>query len=108
VHSVRPARRATEDGEPRTDIVALITQRRQAPIDPANPAAGNFTFRGGCTLLLDREYDAQPIRYAIARPIWNTNREERVRRHLQGRIGYAAVYGGDDPNAGKGNCSPPP
>jgi hypothetical protein len=108
VHSVRPARRATEDGEPRTDIVALITQRRQAPIDPANPAAGNFTFRGGCTLLLDREYDAQPIRYAIARRIWNTNREERVRRHLQGRIGYAAVYGGDDPNAGKGNCSPPP
>jgi hypothetical protein len=79
VHSVRPARRTTGDGEHRTDIVAVITQRRWEPVDEDYPNDRRFVFRGGCTLLLDREYDSDPIRFAIARPIWNTERLERIR-----------------------------
>lgn len=97
VHSVRPALRTTADGEHRTDIVAVITQRRQVPIDPAHPAKGRFTFRGGCTLLLDRGYRTPPIRYAISRPVWNDARAGAVRTfvHGPGPYGADARFGAD-------------
>lgn len=90
VHSVRPALRATADGEPRTDVVAVITQQRRAPIDakrrdtPADQLRDDetFVFRGGCTLLLDREYNSDPIRYAICRPINDRDREDEIRRYV--------------------------
>ena len=92
VHSVRPARRTTADGESRTDIVAVITQRRKVPVVPGR-SGPSFTFRGGCTLLLDLEYDSSPIRYAIARPVWNSTREERVRQFRnKGTLGPDALY----------------
>ena len=69
VHSVRPARRITAEGESRNDVVAILTQRQTALLDPANPSAGTFLFRGGCTLLLSREFDSDPVRYAISRPV---------------------------------------
>jgi hypothetical protein len=60
VHSVRPARRSTQDGEPRTDIVVVITQRQEV---------NGARVRGGCTLILDREYNTDPIRYAIVKTL---------------------------------------
>ena len=93
MHSVRPAQRVTRDGETRTDIVAVITQRKDLPVNPVEPHGRKFTFRGGCTLLLDREYDADcPIRYAISRPIFNDRRAARVRKYLYG-IGAADTFG---------------
>lgn len=83
VHSVRPAQRSTPEGETRVDVVAVITQRRDALLDPAQPTLGTFAFRGGCTLLLDRGFGTNPIRYAIIRPVWNKEREARVRAYLQ-------------------------
>nr|WP_294502945.1 S8 family serine peptidase [uncultured Rhodopila sp.] len=71
VHSVRPAQRTTDDGEARTDVIALITQARKIPYDDAHPDGPGILIRGGCTLVLDREYDTDPIRYAIVRPVWS-------------------------------------
>jgi hypothetical protein len=92
VHSVRPARRMTAEAEPRTDVVAILTQRRDLPLDPANPAAGTFPFRGGSTLLVSREIDSAPLRYAIARPVSSEPRQARMRQYQQERYGYHAVY----------------
>lgn len=62
VHAVRPARRATPDGDVRTDIIAVITQKRVL--------ANGTTRRGGCTLVLDRrEGIRHPIRYAVVKPV---------------------------------------
>ena len=71
VHSVRPARRMTPDGEMRTDIIAVITQRRQLAMN------GN-DFRGGCTLVLDRREDVPPIRYCVTVPVFAKGRAQRA------------------------------
>ena len=67
VHSVRPARRVTEDGEVRTDLIAVITQRRTLTL----PGGGTATVRGGCTLVLDRREDVPPIRYCVTVPVFS-------------------------------------
>src|SRR5206468_8755682 len=72
VHSVRPARRTTPDGEMRTDIIAVITQRRQLTMNGDQPVY----LRGGCTLVLDRREDMPPIRYSIAMPVFSESRAE--------------------------------
>jgi hypothetical protein len=68
VHSVRPARRVTEDGEIRTDLIAVITQRRTLTL----PGGGAATVRGGCTLVLDRREDVPPIRYCVSVPVFGS------------------------------------
>jgi hypothetical protein len=74
VHSVRPARRTTLDGEMRTDIIAVITQRRQLAMDGSQPVY----LRGGCTLVLDRREDVPPIRYSISVPVSSNTRAGRA------------------------------
>jgi hypothetical protein len=74
VHSVRPARRTTPDGEMRTDIIAVITQRRQVATNGNQP----IYLRGGCTLVMDRREDVPPIRYSITVPVFSENRAERL------------------------------
>lgn len=99
VHSLRPAQRVTADGEARTDLVAVITQQKRLPVDPERPDGRSFWFRGGCTLLLDREYDADcPIRYAISRPVFNTDRARRVGEFRFGG-GITDAYGSDPARA---------
>ena len=94
VHSVRPARRVTPDGEARTDVVALITQWRKIPFDPARPDGPGLQVRGGCTLVMDREYGTDPIRYAIVRPVWSETGERRARQlAAQAAHGPNALYG---------------
>ena len=74
VHSVRPARRTTLEGEMRTDIIAVITQRRPLAINGGDPVY----LRGGCTLVLDRREDVPPIRYSITVPVSSNSRAEKV------------------------------
>ena len=92
VHSVRPARRITAEGESRNDVVAILTQWQRPLLDPANPSAGTFLFRGGTTLLVSREFDSDPVRYAISRPVSSRPRQERMRRYEQERGGYNNLY----------------
>jgi hypothetical protein len=86
VHSVRPARRMTADGEMRTDIIAVITQRRKM----ASEGRPDAEFRGGCTLVLDRRKDVPAVRYCITVPVSSSN---RARGALQSHIATMAARG---------------
>jgi len=82
--SVRPARRIAPDGTARVEVVATILQRRPLPIDPAQPGAGQFWFRGGATLIIDPRHGHQEIRYAIVKNSSSTSRAERQRQVIHG------------------------
>jgi subtilisin family serine protease len=89
VHSVRPARRLTEDGEMRTDIIAVITQRRTL----ASEGKPDAEFRGGCTLILDRREDVPAVRYCITVPVSSPNRAERALRNHMEAMAARSPYG---------------
>ncbi len=92
VHSVRPARRTAEDGTFRTDLVAVVTQRREEPVDPAQPKGEKLVFRGGCTLIIDTKKDHEHIRYAIMKDFRSTSRLKSQRDCHRRRTGLAALY----------------
>ncbi|MBV8335440.1 MAG: S8 family serine peptidase [Alphaproteobacteria bacterium] len=94
VHSVRPARRLTEDGEMRTDIIAVITQRRTMASE-GNPDA---EFRGGCTLVLDRREDVPPVRYCITVPVSSTNRAHSALANHIAAMAARGPYGDQEVN----------
>ena len=102
VHAVRPAVRRTIRGTIRTDLVIEITQRRRGYFDkeeqlkmdsPGNiflpEQKGDFTYRSGCTILIDPT--TQEIRRVIKTPgtITNNNELERVRQFLCGEMGIS-------------------
>ena len=61
VHRVAP------DGKLIFDIVAEFTQRRtDVLVNPADPSQGTFTFRGGTTVIFNRDGE---VRYAIQKSI---------------------------------------
>lgn len=95
VHSVRVAQRMQPDGSMHTDLVVEVMQRRrgykdknkQADIDNGSKKLpqterGDFTFRGGCTLLIDPAEGR--VRYAINKHILSDNRLNRQRDFLYG------------------------
>ncbi|HEX8393542.1 MAG TPA: hypothetical protein VF665_14455 [Longimicrobium sp.] len=98
VHSIRPAVRVGPDGDLLSEVIICITQSRKVPLDPeAQPSSawyestsdmdGNseipgFTFRGGCTLILDLE--SQQLRYAVVKRIDSENRLRRQRTYRSG------------------------
>jgi hypothetical protein len=86
VHSVRPARRLTVDGEMRTDIIAVVTQRRRF----ATEGKPDAEFRGGCTLILDRREDVPAVRYCITVPVSSSIRAQSA---LQSHIAAWAARG---------------
>jgi hypothetical protein len=86
VHSVRPARRATPDGDIRTDIIAVITQTDHS----GPPLTRGLPFRGGCTLVLDRREGMDPIRYCIAKPVFSRSRREAAAEYARGSLGLGA------------------
>jgi hypothetical protein len=102
VHSIRPARRTTADGQPMTELVVEITQRRKGFLDPERQAKADrdggqgqpdFWFRGGCTLLID-PLTAQ-VRYAIVKHVTSAGRLARQRAFLGGADGsLRATYFG--------------
>jgi hypothetical protein len=110
VHSVRPARRVGPDGQLTVDLVLEITQRRNAYFDPrtqeeADRASGldapaDFTFRGGCTVIVNME-TGEP-RYVIRKGILAGQRLEEQRR-FRGRPdaeSLRATYFGDPLRSG--------
>ncbi len=84
VYGVRPARRVGPDGSFRTDVVAVIDQRRPEPIDGKDMANGWFWFRGGATLILDPRERHQEIRYSIVKNSSSLTRLERQRSTVSG------------------------
>ena len=66
---------------------------------PAGRTDRGIKFRGGCTLLLDREYETDPIRYAIVRPVWS-QRGEAMRDAMLAKAagGPRALYGTETVN----------
>jgi hypothetical protein len=102
VHSVRPALRRTLDGSVLTDIVIEVTQRRRGYFDggiqrrqdanesdAAGAGKGDFTFRAGCTVLVDPR--SADVRRIIRTPgtIASDRDLERARRFVSGEGGIA-------------------
>ena len=98
VHSVRPVRRQSPDGNALTDLVVVLMQRRKVPYDEAKDRLPQdqldesdcFWFRGGCTLIIDR---ANPvgIRYAIVKRVGSPGRARRERAYRNGEEGTSAA-----------------
>ena len=80
VYSVRPARRIAPDGSFRTEVVAVIHQRRPVPLDGVDVKNGFFWFRGGATLVIDPRPGKEEIRYSILKSTGSSGRLERQRQ----------------------------
>ena len=86
VHSVRPARRVTPDGEIKSEVVVVLTQRRNLSHQDTGEAQW---FRGGATLILDPQHDDEPIRYSIVKSISSKVREKRQRAYQNESLGLS-------------------
>ena len=95
IHSVRPARRIGPDGQTEADLVLEIIQTREVPFDPAEPAGPTFKFRGGCTLLIDR--DRHEVRWCIVKSLHDEARLQREREFRMDASAFSlqATYFGD-------------
>lgn len=105
VHSVRPARRIGPDGQLKVDLIVEVTQRRRGYFDEqvqrradqgrgtAPPA--DFTFRGGCLMVVDME--TALARYLVRKDIASADRLKRQRGYLTGPTeqSLTATYFGD-------------
>jgi len=88
VHSVLPALRIDPQGRLMKQLIVTLTQRQRGlAVDPADPAAGSFDFRGGSTLIFDLDGDAPALRYAIVKPIEDAKRLAAIRAYRQGKLG---------------------
>jgi hypothetical protein len=98
VHAVHFATRVGPDGDLRFQLIVLITQELELPVDEADAEAGTMRFDGGCTLIADLE--APEIAYCIRKPLASVTRRERQRAFKQrlARTGLRATYfGARDP-----------
>jgi len=81
--SLNPLHQIGADGSLKRRIVAEVVQSREGEaIDPNNPAAGTFTFRGGTTVLIKASGEVQ---YSISKPIHGEGGKRRLnqqRDHL--------------------------
>lgn len=102
VHALRPALRVGPEGTIMKQLIMIVTQRREVPLDPAEPTAGSFTFRGGATLIFDLEGKTPLLRYSIVRPIDDDRRLEEIRayklRQADNQISLRATYFQEDPS----------
>ena len=102
VHSVRMARRRTERGDIAAVLVVEVTQRRRGYYDPRQQAErdsgstiphdehGDFTYRSGCTLIID------PVGMQVLRVIrtpHTISEAEGLRRQRAYLLGEAAEIG---------------
>ena len=76
--SLHPLYRVRPDGSMQRQIVAELVQKRdKVEVEPGNPDTDTFTFRGGTTLLINRQGE---VRFAISKPIDGCAGEERLER----------------------------
>jgi hypothetical protein len=76
--SINPLHRVRPDGSLQRQIVAELVQKRDGvEIEPGNPAAGKFTFRGGTTLIINRQGE---VRFSISKPIHGPAGQARLQR----------------------------
>lgn len=99
IFNVRPARRIGPDGQTEADLVMEIIQTREVPYDTADPDGPKFKFRGGCTLLINRE--RREVRWCIVKSIFDEERLRREREFRTNASGFAmqATYFGDPRNS---------
>ena len=104
VHSLRPCQRIGPDGQNQFDLIVEIVQKRKgffdADVQKKVDAGANgfeydkveadFTFRGGCTLIIDP--DTAKIRYCIAK---NIRSDKRLGDERDFRTGHGDDH---DPN----------
>ncbi len=110
VHSVRPVRRVSPNGDVQLDLLIEFTQRRRGYLDGSkqNPATdyrfgpsarhlpeADFIFRGGGTLIVSME--TFKVRYYIFKDITSEQRLQRQREFLTGDNNRALreLYFGD-------------
>ena len=100
VDSFSMSRRGGGRGEPRSDWVIRISQRRRAYFDPntqkaqddsADAIPADFMFHGGCTLLVDAA--SLKARYCIAKDILSLDRLARRRESPQIRLSDSEATG---------------
>lgn len=73
--SINPLHRVQPNGSLQREIVAELVQKQDAvAIDPSDPSAGTFTFRGGTTVLINRQGE---VRFSISKPIDGPNGDKR-------------------------------
>jgi hypothetical protein len=95
IFSVRPSRRIGPDGQNESDLVMEIIQTREVPFDESDPDGPIFKFRGGCTLLINRE--SHEVRWCIVKSIFDEERLKREREFRADVSGFAlrATYFGN-------------
>jgi hypothetical protein len=112
VHSVRPARRVTPDGELQTEIVAVIDQRQPITLDGEDVKNGFFWFRGGATLIIDPREGRQEVRYAIIKSSASQSRREQQKLMATGGVAHSmrsslrALYFGGEVQRGGAASEP--
>jgi hypothetical protein len=94
LHRVQP------DGSLQRQIVAELVQTEKLRVDPNDKSSGTFTFRGGTTVLINRQGD---VTYAISKPIDGDDaeaRKERQRAYIRSlrTASGLAPYVGFDPD----------
>jgi hypothetical protein len=76
--SINPLHRVRPDGSLQRQIVAELVQKQDdVEIEPGHPEAGTFTFRGGSTLLINRQGE---VRFSIAKLIDGADGQRRLQR----------------------------
>jgi hypothetical protein len=80
VTAMRPARRVGPDGQTLTDVIVEIGQQRQERLSRRD--ARSFTFRGGCTLVVDLRNGE--VRYCIRKDFLSQGRLAREREFRAG------------------------
>jgi hypothetical protein len=80
-------------GESRAEFKVHLVQRRKEPLDPDDERSPTFTFRGGCTVVLD---DSGKLKYIISKRIGNEERLRKQRAYLRddAAAAPAAAYRG--------------
>jgi hypothetical protein len=79
--SLNPLHKIGADGALKRRIVAEVVQKtKNVPIDPANPQAGSFTFRGGTTVLIKATGEMQ---YSISKPMHGEAGQRRCDRQRE-------------------------
>lgn len=97
-HSFHPIHRIDQEGRLQVEMVAELMQQMDVPYDPADKESELFTFRGGTTIVLDKDGN---VRYAIQKSLGDDNADnKRLKRQreyfveLDASVGLATYLDG--------------